>query len=251
MKTFRHVLLALGVGALALPVGAQTVVVPNANALVEGANGLNTMVRTQARTIQMIIGASQLSTIPLGGTITGLAFRLDEQVPAQGNQPTFPITFSSYDIYMGVSAVAPGAESATFANNYLAPRQQVRSGALTLGTGFFPDTPGAPNPFSADIAFNAGGFVYNGGDLVLELTHTGNGASDFGLDATPNSASAVAHASVGYNATTSGDINNSGPTLLMPVVRFSFSGTAAPEPGALALMALGAGVLVARRRRNP
>lgn len=254
MNSFRRVLLGLAVGALALPVWAQTVVVPNANTAVEGAHGLSTMVRSQPRTLQMIIGASELSTIPLGSTITGVSFRLDDLVVPQPSQPLFTATFANYDIYVGAAANTPLGADNTFANNYvLGTRQQLRSGSLTLTPGYFPNSGAAPNSFAAAIGFNLGSYTYNGGPLVVEITHDGNGSTDFALDAVANGSGAAAYAATGYNATTNQNINSVvvGPStiILMPVLSLSYISSAAPEPGVLGLLLLGGLVLVGRRRR--
>lgn len=227
--------------------GSAQVVVPSASALVEGAGGLSTPTNSAARTLQVIISASELASIGVGSEISGLAFRLDA---SQGSQPVLPISFASYDIYLGAAGVSPLGAAATFSDNYLSPasKTQVRGGALSLGSGFFPNTGGVPNAFSADIAFNLGNYLYTGGNLIVELSHTGNGAQDFALDAVVNSGSVAAYGAVGYNALANGNVNSVGapPTLLAPVLRLTAT---APEPGVLGLLGLGALVLCVRRRR--
>lgn len=234
---------------LTLPLGAHAqVVVPNANLTTEGTAGLNTLIRSAPRTLQMVISASELSGVSVGGTITGLAFRLDNSF-LQASQPTFPITFIDYDIYVGAAGVTPSGASTTLLSNYVSPasKTKVRGGALTLGTGFFPKNAIAPlpNSFSADIGFNLGAYTYTGGNLIIEITHSGNAATDFSLDATPNSATARALGAAVYNASSA---DSAFVSELVPVVRLSTLG-AAPEPGVLGLLALGGIALLVRRRR--
>lgn len=238
------VLAVLGLSALAR---AQYTVVPNAYTSTEGENGLSTVIGPNARTLQMVIRASELSGIPLNYEITGLAFRLNSGQPTS---PGFPILFSNYDIYIGSASVAPLGASNTFLNNYASPssKRQVRQGALSLDSTFFPNSGTAPNNFSADIAFNLTGYAYTGGDLVIEISHSGNGGANFAIDATPNSATAAAYGAAGYNATTNTNINSQGETVLMPIVRLTAL-TPAPEPAALSLLALGGLALLVRRRR--
>ena len=248
-KMKRIVFLAL-VGLVATSAHAQSLTtVPSANAAVEGSSGLNTIIRSEARTLQTVISASELTSM-LNGQITGLTFRLDGSEVA--TRPDFAINFANYDIYLGQAATTPSTLSNTFASNYIpGTKTQLRGGALSLAAGYFPRTnPAGPNDFAAIIGFNlsGGNYSYTGGDLVIELTHTGNSATDFGLDAQANSAQVAAVGSPGYNALTNTGVNAS----LAPVMRLQFTPavTAAPEPGTLALLGLGAFGLVVRRRRT-
>jgi PEP-CTERM motif len=239
-------ILALGGAARA----QSLVTVPNANTAVEGANALNTMIRSQPRTLQLILGASELISV-LHGDITGLTFRLDGLETAA--KPAFDISFAGYDIYLGQSAVSPLARSTNFASNYVAgTRTQLRSGALTLTTGYFSQTSlTGPNAFpTLAIDFNSGTYHYTGGDLIIELTHTGNTATDFRLDATPATSTFSAVGAAGYGATDDDGINLSPTSVrLVPVTQLQFTAAAAPEPGSLVLLGLGAlGLALARRR---
>ncbi len=245
----RALFVALAVAVVGSAHAQSLSVVPNANAAVGGAFGLSTPISSGERTLQMIISSSQLTSM-VNGQLTGLTFRLDG--PEVASKPLAPISFTNYDIFLGQAAVAPQFASPTFANNYVpGTKTQLRSGALSLAASYFPDTAPNPNDFAAIIAFNLGGYVYTGGDLVLELAHSGNNTTDFALDAVENDSNYVAHGAAGYNAPTSTDINSvtSGLTtfVLAPVVQLQF--TAAPEPGTLALIGLGALALHVRRRK--
>ena len=246
----RAIFAALAVALVGSAHAQSLSVVPNANTNVGGAFGLSTPISSGDRTLQMIISASQLTSM-VNGQLTGLTFRLDG--PEVASKPLVPISFTNYDIFLGQAAVVPLGASATFADNYiLGTKTQLRSGALSLAAGYFPNTSPNPNAFAAIINFNLGSYTYTGGDLELELSHSGNSATDFALDAVENSAAFAAHGAAGYNSSTSTDINSVTDSLnvvhvLAPVVQIQFTG--APEPGTLALIGLGALALATRRRR--
>lgn len=218
-------------------------VVPTAAAGVDGNAGTNSPIRSVARTIQVILGASELGAVPVGSTLEGLAFRLNS---TEVSQPPFDITFSNYDIFLGQAAFTPTTMSSTFADNYVGgTRVQMRNGALTMALGSLP-AGGNPNNFGPIIAFNLSGgkYTYTGGDLVLELRHTGNAATDFQLDATLNNSSATARVGNSYAATI--EDATLGPRV--PVMRLQYTASA-PEPGTLGLLGAGIAFLAVRRRR--
>ncbi len=219
-------------------------VVPTAAVGVDGNSGTNTPIRSVARTLQVILSASELGGISVGDTLEGIAFRLDK---SEISQPPFDLNFASYDIFLGQAALTPTTMSSTFADNYLGgTRVQMRSGGLTMPQASLPFG-GNPNSFGSQIAFNLSGgkYTYTGGDLVLEVRHTGNAATDFQLDATLNNA--VAAARVGNTSTATIEDATLGPRV--PVMRLQFT-SMAPEPGSLALLGLGAGMGLLVRRRT-
>ncbi|WP_395138678.1 PEP-CTERM sorting domain-containing protein [Armatimonas sp.] len=219
-------------------------VVPTAAVGVDGNSGTNTPIRSVARTLQVILSASELGGISVGDTLEGIAFRLDN---TEISQPPFDLNFASYDIFLGQAALTPTTMSSTFADNYLGgTRVQMRNGSLMIAQGSLPFG-GNPNSFGPQIVFNLSGgkYTYVGGDLVLELRHTGNAASDFQLDASLNNA--VAAARVGNTSTATIEDATLGPRV--PVMRLQFT-SMAPEPGSLALLGLGAGIGLLVRRRT-
>jgi hypothetical protein len=163
-------------------VWAQPIVVPNAYTTTAASTaGLNTFIRDSGnpRTGQLLINASELSSIPIGAQITGATFRI-----YTGSTVDFPATdatWADYTINMGVG-VAFGSQTTTFASNFASAPTTVRSGPLTITAGSFIGTGSTPHPFGSNITFQTP-YTYTGGNLLFEVRHTGsnivNVASNF------------------------------------------------------------------------
>jgi len=161
---------------------AQTVVVPNAAAgAAIGPNGLNTFIRDSGnpRTGQLLIAAAELTTIPVGSQITGMTYRL--WTGSTVAYPASAATWADYTVNIGPGGALPG--STTFANNFTSAPTMVRSGPLTAPVGSCAGG-GNPNSFCQFTVNFTTPFVYNGGNLCVEVRHTGsnivnNAANDF------------------------------------------------------------------------
>ena len=230
---------------------AQTVVAPNAyTSTLSGTSGLNTFIRdiNAPRTGQLLVNENQLTSIPAGSQITGISFRM-----YSANTTGFPATdatWSDYTINIG-TGVAFGSQTTTFASNFASTPTTVRSGPLTVTAGSY--TGGSnpnPNPFGTPIDFSTP-YTYNGGNLLLEIRHTGsnitNPANSF--------LEAVATTNPEYNvnywgATATGFDATTGAQSTFTVTQFHF--TPVPEPTSLlgcATIAFGSAITIIRRRR--
>ncbi len=215
--------------------GLITQVVPQQYADTPGTGTFIGPMAIGSRTNQFLIHESLLTNL-VGLQLTGVSFRLPAS--ATTDWPGQQITYSNYDIYLSGS-VDPADRSFVFAENIVGPQTQVRSGALTIDANAFPSG-GSPNDFGVTIGFD--NWVYGGGNLLLEIRHTGNGTASRALDAlntsTPGYGTLFSAAwSSNYEAVDGG--------LQGSFVVMEF--TAVPAPGALALLAVAG---LGRRRRR-
>ncbi len=215
--------------------------VPNAFGDTAGTGTFLGPLANSARTYQLLIDDSQL-TAHLGMTLTGISFRLPAS--ATGNWPTTSITFDNYDIRLSGS-VAPEDRSLVFADNVVGTQALVRAGSLTLDPDSF--TGGsAPNLFGVGIGFDSG-YQYDGGDLLVEIRHTGFSGTSRSVDAMLATGGAAQGYGSLFSAAWTGNYTGvSGTQGNFSVLQV----TSVPEPATALLMA--AGVLglagLARRR---
>lgn len=151
---------------------AAGTVCPVANTTVSGDAGLNTVIRSVARTHQIMIAASELAGLAHGTPITGLTYR---NQPAQSS--AFPpagvtATYADYTIRVSRAATTLSTMSTTLADNDGPDAVTVRGGPLSIEPLAFPNT-GDPTAFGPTIPFT-NQYIYTGGDLVVTIRHTGN-----------------------------------------------------------------------------
>lgn len=239
-------------GAVVLLAGAASaqVVIPSAFASTStGTTGFNTVMRQFDRSMQAVYSASVLG-LNVGDQINGISFRMN--FTASNAFTTFPantLTFANYDIFMSTTSVTPGSMSTTYAANQGGDFMQVRSGSLTVSPNTYTKGPDAATPgtWGSVISFN-NAFTYNGGNLLIEIRHTGNGdaAGNMFIDTVADSAGswqAIANTTSGsaYTATT----GTVGATAA-PVARLNLAPV--PEPASMTVLGLGALALLRKRR---
>jgi hypothetical protein len=159
-------------------VGAQSVVVPNANENVRGTSQLNSIIRNAGnpRTYQYGVNASELAGIPFGSSITGVSLRFQVFGSNSAVWPPADIVWNSYDIWVG-AANPVGTWSGNFFSNFAGIPVQVRSGPMVLDAGVFtnvnPPAP-APNPWAEFYFDFQVPYQYLGGDLAFLFSHPGS-----------------------------------------------------------------------------
>ncbi|HYE03631.1 MAG TPA: hypothetical protein VD963_10405 [Phycisphaerales bacterium] len=154
----------------------QTWVVPQAAVTTAGSGGYSTLLRSQPRSYQVVIGPEELGGIPAGSQITGITWRRPSwQVFATWPGQGFAAVFPNYDITLSTSVNPPGALSTTATQNIGPDAVLVRSGPLTIADAFFPGGALTPqiNPFGTVIPF-AAPYTYAGGTLLITVRHQGH-----------------------------------------------------------------------------
>lgn len=124
-----------------------------------------------ARQLQLLIDDTLLTSL-VGKNLTSISFRL----PASTTEswPPTALNMSAFNIFLSDS-VEPSARQLDFAANVVGTQTQVRSGNLAIPAGAL--TVGSnPNNFSFKITFN-NAWQYTGGNLLIEIRHTGTGIS--------------------------------------------------------------------------
>lgn len=225
---------ALVVG-LSGPARGDFVVAPSGFAATAGGSGLSTLLSSGARTFQEIFGPDQFAGVPLGSTITQVAFRLESNVATV----TSELDFASYNVQLGTEAFIP---SESFGGNITANTVTVRSGALSIAANTLVGG-NVVNPFSFILSFTTP-FVYTGGYLVLTVRHSGNGSLSPFLDSTTSGTVRTRYAT-GASAT---DPTSAGSN---PIAQFQFTPASVPEPASATLLgcaALVAGAALGLRR---
>jgi len=166
-------LLAIFCAVAVLMVGladAQSVVVPAANVNAVGNGQLNSLMRQATRTVQQGIDASALANLPVGAEIVGISYRLYRN--ASSAWPATDAVWQNYDITLAETALPTSQWTAIFATNMKNP-VVVRKGPMTVKTGTFAFVT-APHPFDTFYLAFQNHYVYQGGDLVIFITHDGN-----------------------------------------------------------------------------
>jgi hypothetical protein len=230
----RRIVATLVVALLVSP--ALAAVVPNDRENTAGNATFLGPLASAARTYQLLIDDTQLTGLA-GQQLSGITWRLNSA--ATVNFPAADANFASFDVRLSDS-VDPVNRSLTFANNVVGAQTLVRSGPLTIPAGSFPATT-APHPFGMVINFDTP-YNYTGGNLLIELRHTGLVGGSSSVDAISTSTAPYGTGvSAAWTSSYTGVTGAQGNAVITMI-------SVVPEPGAVSL-ALGGALLALRRRR--
>lgn len=232
------------------------IAVPNAGptAAETTTSGLNTIIRSAARSYQAYYSAANFAAITSPTTFTGVQFRLaqlEQWRPAGyvgSTWPAAPLTIGGYEITLAkpsAGLVTDGeylSTTPTFAS-YLSSPVVVYSGALTIPAGAFTASSTGVAPWGFTIPFLTN-YTQNPGDgLVMQIRLTGY---------TPNTAPQAFFASTGFSNGFTDAISSTASATAASPSGFSSPVYAnfvtIPAPSAMAFLGLG-GLVAGRRRR--
>ena len=231
----RHIYVIFCLSLFIVEAHAAVNTLPASFAAVEGNDNEITSLGEASNTAQVVYGESLLiaADIQVGDQITGLAFRV------QGGEVAPIWSVADYQIRLATSLNPPGSLDTNFIANRGGDYVVVRSGPLTY-TGTEYPTGGSPNTFGPVIPFNTS-FTYNGGDLLLEYTHSVIASGGSSADADGFITGAQSQWSAGFNTTTEsffGAVDNFAPIIQLETVKKS---PATPVP---TVPLFGLGILV-------
>ncbi|MEZ6235578.1 MAG: GC-type dockerin domain-anchored protein [Phycisphaerales bacterium] len=169
--------------ALAAPALGDEIIIPPNAPTTAGTGGYSTILHTQARSYQLVIGEALLGAVPVGARFTGITWRRPTWTPyAPWPGPSVTCAYANFDIYLGTAALPPGQMSTTATQNFGPDNTLVRSGPISYQGEFFPGGNASPgvNPFGQVVAFTTP-FTYAGGDLVLTVRQDGNSCGSSGF----------------------------------------------------------------------
>lgn len=135
---------------------------------------------TSPRTYQLLMHESLLAPI-LNQQIYAVSWRLPQA--ATINWPSADVTFTDYEFYLGQGVDPANMDRTAFSTNFIGPKKQVRDGSLvvTANSYTFGNT---PNDWGPEVTFIVDSiYIYTGGNLLIELRHTGFSGTSRSLDA--------------------------------------------------------------------
>jgi uncharacterized protein (TIGR03437 family) len=173
----RPVLLLLLFSSLLLAQG-RTEVIPSSEGLLNRIQPSPFFITTAPVTAQSHFSADGLRNLRPGDLITGFDFR--GATPGAAGPPAF-VAISNFEVTLGTASGAINRMGNVFGNNF-ATRQVVRSGPFGIAPNSLPPS-GATDPWGIFVEFDVP-YVYTGGDLIIQIAHTGSGAQNLNIGIT-------------------------------------------------------------------
>lgn len=153
-------------------------VVPNDKEYEIGDNQFIGALSFDAKTYQLLIHSNQLTQF-IGKKLTAISLRA-----YSGTNSVWPpsnVTFSDFRIYLSGSVDPANRSLAYLANNVTGQQRLVRSGPLEIPAGSY-SYGNFPNATGPEIIFNSS-YIYNGGNLLIEIRHKGFTGTSLSVDA--------------------------------------------------------------------
>ena len=132
------------------------------------------------RTYQLLMHESLLAEL-LNKQLLAVSWRLPTS--ATVNWPVADITITDYDFYLGQSVDPANMSLTDFSLNFVGPKKQVRAGSLFIAANSY-TFGNIANDWGAEMTFILDSvYVYNVGNLLIELRHTGFTGTTRSVDA--------------------------------------------------------------------
>ncbi|MBK9098591.1 MAG: T9SS type A sorting domain-containing protein [bacterium] len=145
-----------------------------------GNAGFTSQLANSPRTYQLLMHESLLAPL-MNKQILAVSWRLPTS--ATTNWPTADITITDYDFYLGLGVDPASMDRTNFSSNFVGPKKQVRDGSLTILANSY-TFGSSPNNWGPEMSFAIDSvWVYNGGNLLIELRQTGFTGTSRSVDA--------------------------------------------------------------------
>ncbi len=167
---------------------------------------------------QVLVDQSQLPTIPVGSSINGIAFRIDDGAGAGFvTWPPAVASLNQFDVDISTSPNTAATMSSTFAANEGPSKTPVHAGPLTLPADSMPVVGADIGEHGFFVEFTKP-FVYQGGTMCVTM-HCGtlSGAASVAFDAQSGTTGSAARRFVGSSSGTTG------LSVPVPVLRLAFT----------------------------
>ncbi|MBX9736556.1 MAG: hypothetical protein K2X32_06480, partial [Phycisphaerales bacterium] len=203
--------------------------IPVASATSAGPAQISTLLGTAPATMQMIIGADQLASIPPGSTIDGLSFR----VRGATAWPAVSTITSRLDVTLATPGASPGSMFASISQSRARPESRatlVRSGPWAVSKDAFNASATIARRWSPMIRFDRP-YTYVGGGLHVTIVSAGfpTAAGSAALDA-----QAAGSAGIQAGIATVIDADSTSVDAPAPIMRVHFTpGVARPASAGL------------------
>lgn len=223
-------------------------------------SGLNTPIRSLARTYQEYFAPGALSAVASPTQIIGVQFRLaigENWRPAGYVGTSWPdaaLNFTDWTMKLGTATsqlVTDGeylSTTPTFAS-YFATSTVVKTGALTIAANSMPADGGATgiHSWATAIMFDTPYTINPGDSLVMQINHSGYGATGTPLNAFFASRSFQNGLCDAISSTASGSA--AAPNGFSSPVFVNFITAPVPEPATLTALGIGLAAILKRRRK--
>ncbi len=156
----------------------RTEVIPSSEGLQNRIQPSAFFITTAPVTAQCHFSADGLRNLRPGDLITGFDFR---SATIGAAAPAAFVSITNFEVTLGTASGAINRMGNVFGNNF-ATRQVVRSGPFGIAQNNLPPA-GSADPWGIFVEFDVP-YVYTGGDLIIQIAHTGSNTQNLNIGVT-------------------------------------------------------------------